>query len=122
MAATKQNLDSIHRGDDRTYTVQFRDSDGNAIDISATTLWHTLKENEDDTDANAVLQVSTTFPSDATSQAGNGTISIADTDTASLTPGIRYFYDFQWVDSSGNIYTVGWGRIKVEQDTTISTS
>ena len=115
------SIPDIYRGDTLNYNFTFKDKDGNAIDISSTTLWFTMKRSPSDKDASAALQDSVTFPADANSVAGLGSIAIAATDTALLTPGVTYYYDFQWVDGT-EVTTLAAGTVTALQDITISTS
>ncbi len=119
MAAPKKNLPDIHRGDSRTFKMTFVDGDAVAIDISATVMWVTFKEAKSDEDADAVLQKDVTFPSDATSISGIGYLKLDPADTEVLTPGAKYWYDFQWVRAgTDEVDTMAWGQIKVLQDIT----
>lgn len=112
----------LSRGDTRTRTVTITDANDDPIDISGHVLWMTLKKNLTDADPGA-LQVSAVQPSNASTQAGIGTITLPSTQTALLTPGV-YWYDVQWEQpgSPPIVKTVQSGRVRVKADVTRSTS
>jgi hypothetical protein len=110
----------ITRGDYKAYTLTFTDEFDVPVDISATTLWMTIKVNEDDADVVAAYQGSVVFPSDANSVAGTGTFELEHDDTKDLDPDIKYYYDFQWINAAGKPKTIGKGRMKVARDITVS--
>jgi hypothetical protein len=119
----EQDLCPIHRGDSFNWTVAFKTDDGDAIDISGKKLFFTMKLTKNSVDGLAGdLQASVTFPADADSIAGLGTFSISKADTQDLTPGKSYYYDFQLTDPSDATYvkTLGFGKIKVLQDITLT--
>ena len=61
------------------------------------------------------LQASKTFPSDADSVAGLGSLTVTATQTYALTAGVNYYYDFMLVDESttpDTITPLGEGRVK----------
>jgi hypothetical protein len=109
----------IYRGDDYTLSVEVKDADGNAYDLTGCTLFHTVKENESDSDDDAVIKSDVTTHTDPTN--GESEIDVPDTDTDDLTPG-DYYYDVQLKDASGNIYTLEKGVMTVEYDVTVRTT
>lgn len=111
----------LRRGDYKAWNLTFA-KNGSALDISDTDFWITIKENEEDADVDAVLQKKITFPADADSLNGIGTLELLKTDTDSLDPTIRYYYDMQWVNGSGEPITTAAGRVKVLPDITRSTA
>ena len=114
------NLPNQYRGDTFTYNLNFKDSSGQPIDISNTVIWFTLKGNINVEDSEADLQVSYTFPADANSAAGIGTLEIPASETSNL--GIQsYYYDMQWINGT-NVQTLQSGKITIKQDVTRSTS
>lgn len=108
----------FYRGDDVTINVTVQDSDDNAIDITGYTFWFTMKKQQDDTDAQAVIQKSVT--SHTTPASGLTAFSLSKTDTNIAVD--SYYYDIQMKDASGNVQTLTKGQAKVIQDITQSTS
>lgn len=108
---------SITRRDDKVFTFYFFDEDGSAIDLTNCSLFVTVKQYEDDTDANAKIADSLTI-TDATG--GIATWTLEPDDTTYLR-GI-YFWDVQLVDSSDKVYTLIRDRFEVLPDYTIRTS
>ncbi len=104
----------VFKGDDVTFTVTVTDSDGNAVDITGTTIWFTVKKNKDDLDSDALIQKEVTSHTNPTG--GISSIALTDADTG-ITPG-QYFYDIQTVNSGGLVNTYGVGNFIVLQDVT----
>lgn len=115
------SINSFYRGDTKTYKFTFTDSDSVAVDCTGWTIWFTLKEDETDLDAAAVLQVSTTAGDVADDDPTNGImyLVVPATSTDSITPA-KYYYDFQRVTSDGSITTLDSGRVTVKYDITRS--
>ncbi len=87
--------------------------------ISGCSLKFTAKRSLQDTDANAVFQIST--PTDIVITNGPGglcTINIASADTASETQAIRCYCDLQLVDTLGNVSTTATGTLFIKMDVT----
>jgi hypothetical protein len=104
----------ITRGDDYTFTLAFKDSDGQAIDIAGYTVFFTLKEYEDDDDDDALITVDVTeHDNDA---GGITTISLSNADTDDLNG--TFFYDIQYKDLTGAIQTIQTGVITFCNDIT----
>ena len=121
MSVPRKDLPDLMRGDTREYEMTFLDENSQPIDISNTTMWSTLKLDRTDPDP-GVLQKSVTFPADANSQAGIGYLKWDEADTQILEPGVKYWYDFQWVrPNTSDVTTTAWGQIKVVQDVTETT-
>lgn len=118
MPFIKKNLKSFARGDDWTTQYEFKDSSGNAIDITGRTYWLTLKADATTSDPGDAQVSVTASGSDATS--GIVTITIPKSQTINLEPQ-TYKYDVQEVDTSGVVSTVLLGRVKVARDITRST-
>ena len=115
---------TLTRGDSQTYTLTFKQADGTLYDISAWTIYFTLKENVDLADASASLQkilVAGTSGNGFGTQgtAGIATISILPADTSNLTPK-EYDFDIQVrtavADATAKIYTVLKGKLDLEYD------
>ncbi len=108
----------VYRGDDVTFVVTITDSAGDAVDITDGTLWFTVKKNKSDTDTDASIQKEVT--SHTTPGSGITAITLSDSDT-DLDAG-QYFYDIQFVNSTGDVTTYGVGNFIILQDVTNSTS
>ena len=116
------SLPNFNRGDTVPYAVTFTEN-GAAKDISNMIMFITLKVNKTDTDANAALQKKHTFPADANSVAGTGSVILTSTET-NITPR-RYYYDIQLVDPSGSpvvVTTLAQGTVDVLQDISVDTA
>lgn len=109
---------NIFRGDDVTIKVTVKDSDGNAIDITGYTFWLTAKKQEDDTDANAVMQKEVTSHTDE--ENGKTAIELSNSDTDVDVE--SYYYDIQMKDDSDKITTLVKGTMNVKQDITSTTT
>lgn len=109
---------TIFRGDDVTFTVNVVDASSNAIDITGSTLFFTVKANETDLDANALITKDVTSHTDPSN--GETEVTLSNTDTE-IRPG-KYVYDFQVVTSGGSVTTYGRGAFIVKQDITLRTS
>jgi len=105
------------RGDELSYLLDFKDTDGVAIDISGWTIFFTLKNDKDDSDSEAVLQWSQFVPSGST---GLVTMSVPGSELVDCVG--PYYYDFQYVDASDNVRTIVTGAITFEKDVTRRTN
>lgn len=117
-----ESLSPLYRGDTRTLKVSITDeASGDAIDISGHSLWFTLKSDPSGADDDAELQVSAVMPSNPSSQAGIGFLTLSSTDTDGLSPG-RYHYDIQWVQpgSPPVVKTIEAGKVRVLADITLT--
>jgi hypothetical protein len=103
---------TIIRNDDVVLTATFTDADGNAIDLTGSKVYFTVKENESDADADALITKEVTSHSDPT--AGETQISLNPTDT-NVDPG-TYFYDLQVKNSLGTIQSTSSDKITIRQD------
>ena len=95
-------LEDIRQGDDYTLKVNF-----GANDITGFEFWLTLKNDFEDTDANAVLQVTSVAGSDPGDDPTHGIayIRILASQTKQIIPG-SYIYDLQVKTTSGLINTI----------------
>ena len=107
------NLTAV-RGDSFIKTLTFTDSSGNAIDITGWKVYFTIKEDESDSDDDALIKKDITSHSDPTN--GKTNIEVEATDTNSLL-GV-YYYDIQVKKGSGEIFTVMKGKITFKADIT----
>lgn len=109
----------IIQGDSYEWTFSFQDKDAQnnltPRNISGMTLTFAMKRTWRDSDSAAYLLVSTTFPNDASSIAGLGTIFVPYTATAQLpihlSSEIVYSFRLSYVDGEGRTQskTVGKG-------------
>lgn len=109
---------SIFKGDDKTWTITFKDVDGDAIDLTGKTLFFTIKTIKTDPDTSALIRKDINSHTNPTGGITALTLSHDETD---LTAGI-YYFDFQLVDSSSNVTTLFTGTFTVTQDVTRRTS
>ncbi len=102
------------QGDDVTLTLTFTDNDGNAIDLTGGTVFLTVKNRSTDSDDNAVLKKDVSSFSAPTT--GIMTIDLTDSDT-DISAGY-YWYDVQFVDSSGSVSSIQKDKFIVKRDIT----
>ena len=107
----------MYKRDDKGFTFTFVDSDGAAVDLTGDTIFFTVKENETDVDADALIRKDIT-PSDPTGGIATMTITHTESD---VDVGDHYF-DVQRVTSGGTVTTITKGTFKILQDITIRTS
>jgi len=114
-------LKPIKIGNSRNIKATLRDKVTKAaIDISGDKFYFTVKDSADQEDSDAVVQVSTVAPADATSQAGIVIIPVSAADTASVIPG-TYDYDLVWLklaSAPGERDTLQHGTVYFEQAVT----
>lgn len=106
---------SLYRGDSKSLTLNFTDSNGNVVDITGGTVTFTLKNSKDDLDADAVIQKSVTSHSNPTG--GISKIDILASETQGLSPNV-YRYDIQILLPGGLKKTVAFGDFEVIGDIT----
>lgn len=104
----------IYRGDDVSWDLIFKDSEGVPIDITGYTFFFTVKENKADTDDEALITKTVDTHTDPTN--GETEINLSSTLT-NITPGL-FWYDIQQKDNIGKIKTLVVGRIRVHEDIT----
>jgi len=112
-----QKILYIKRGDTKSYTLKFRDEDGNAVDITGWTIFFTAKNKIDDVDDDAVIKKTITDHTDPTD--GETQITLTSTDTAAVA---SLVYDIQYKTSGGQIKTVIEGFLEISKDVTIRTT
>lgn len=111
-------LDRFFRGDDVSIKVVVTDENNEPVPIGGSIIWLTLKNDPSDSDSDAVLQKKVTshdYPD-------KGISSIELTNLETDIPTDTYFYDIQIKLDSGIIKTIDYGKVKVKEDITKSTS
>lgn len=103
---------SVVKGDDKDIVVNFKNG-SSAMDITGATVIFTVKELQ----GGSTISLQKVVTSHTDSVNGQSTISIEDTDTASL-DAKTYWYDIQLQTASGKKHTVVVGRINVIQGIT----
>jgi len=135
MAVTEGDDIEIIRGDTFIYPFTF------LADLTAyTKLWFTVKDDKDDTDAQAIIQIIESNPGAATDgllaiaggtptalgngsitlsslPLGNGTVRVEAVETAKLDDTGNFYYDFQYQNAT-NTLTARRGRATISGDTT----
>ena len=115
---TDTNNFTTFRGDELSFKLNFNDTNGDAIDITGWEIFFTLKEDKDDSDSEASYQKTIQAPSGSTS--GSIIVSVPGEDLQEFVG--PYYYDFQYIDLSGNVRTITSGSITFEKDVTRRTS
>ena len=118
MAST---IADFYRGDTKTYAFNF----GTGLDITGWKIYLTFKENADDDDSSAIVQVSNTAGDNASDDIANGLmyVTLSSLESAKFEPNIKYYYGFQRIvaGSPPDIKTLLTGKVKVLQDITLAT-
>jgi len=112
-------LIEIFKRDDKTWTLEVQDSDGNVVDITGATLFFTVKEHKTDDDSEALIKKEITSHTNPTQ--GLSSLSLTPSDTENIDAG-DYYFDFQMKSSSGLITTFGVGTFRIIQDITARTT
>ena len=115
------DLPSIMRKDDIVIPLQFKDEDGDTLDVSGDTLYITFKSDDSLDDSEAEMQYQMTIGNTSLTQAGEVDIPISSFLTS--IPVGSYHYDIQWrrVASGANeTHTPYVGNVTIKQDITIS--
>jgi hypothetical protein len=109
----------LYRGDNKTYNLNFTDSNGDVIDITGYTIYFTIKNKKtyklDNDDNGALVKINVTTHADPTQ--GESQINITSDLTNDIEPN-TYVYDIQLKDDSDNILTITSGNIKIIADIT----
>ena len=115
---------SMYRGDNKTWTLTFKDGNGTAIDITGYTIFFTVKNQNayvDSTSDTTDGLVQKTIVNHTSPSTGVSVLNIVPADTSSLSP-TTYKYDMQLKDDSGSILTFIEGNFEVLADVTRRTS
>jgi hypothetical protein len=120
MAKIGKTIKDVIRGDTRTINLTFLQADGiTPIDLTGGTVYFTVNTSSDpssDVLPTMVIQKTDTSFTDATN--GKHTITLTHTDT-NITPA-EYWYDAQFVDSTGGYVSAYRGQFIVQSDITRS--
>ncbi len=108
-----KKLNDFYRGDTKEVKVTITKADGSPFDLTGATITFTMKKDDTDPDAEAVIQKTAVI---STPASGEALLTLTATDTNQDTG--EYFYDFQLVDSSGKVTTLLKETISVLQDVT----
>jgi len=108
----------VYKGDDKTWTLNIKNSSGSAVDITGWTIFFTAKTNKTDTDDNAIIKKEVSTHTNPTQGISSLTLTNSDTNVTAKT----YWYDIQAVDGSNNVHTFGVGQFEVKQDVTTRVS
>lgn len=107
------------RGDTRTITATFVDSEGAAIDLTGGTVFFTVNaDKEPSDDSSAVITKDVSSFTDPTT--GIQSITLSSTDT-NITPG-TYYYDCQFVSAGGVVTSKPKSTLTVKSDITRRTA
>lgn len=107
----------IVRGDDKVYSIQFKDDLENPIDITGWTVFFTVKREFKDTDTNALIKKTITTHTDALN--GITEIKLIPTDTNWVG---NFYFDIQVKKVDNSIHTVMIGTVEFIKDVTNRTS
>lgn len=112
------------RGDTLFLDIRVSDEEtGDPVDISGKQLTFSVKASIDDADEAAMLSESVTFPADAESVAGRGSLTIGSDKTYDLIPtgdGEPAYYDYELrtFGTPDVVETLEYGRCKIIGDVT----
>jgi hypothetical protein len=111
-------------GDDFSEALTIRADDGSAYDLTDGTLWFTLKVRLDDADADAALQHESGDGLLTITNAAGGlaTHRVTAAESAALTAGQVYHYDYQIRASDGTLATLERGKLVLTGAVTEATS
>ena len=116
MAKLGRPIKNVIRGDTRTVNLTFLQSDGSTpVNLTGGTAYFTVNSSSDPADDTGVAfqKTATVFTSATT---GQHTFTLTHSDT-NIAAG-EYWYDAQFVDSTGNYLSSYRGKFIVQSDTT----
>lgn len=118
MAKLGKEIKDVIRGDSRSENLTFLQSDGSTpIPLGGGTVYFTVNSNSDPaSDTTAVIQKIVVDPNFTNPTNGKTTITLTPTDTT-IDAG-SYWYDAEFVDSSGNKTSSYRGKFIVQSDIT----
>lgn len=106
----------LTRGDTRTINIPYLSATGTALDLTGATVFFTVNATDSPTDDSAAV-VQKTITSITNPLLGVGVVTLTNTDTQNITPGI-YFYDAQVKDAIGNVTSSKRDKFIVTSDVT----
>jgi len=92
----------------KTFELQF-DSDGAPVDITGWTIYFTVKEKMNDTDANAKISRTVTTHTEPTNGKTLIELTVSDTDI----PAGNYYYSIDSKDDDDNEQVLFYGRVRI---------
>ena len=107
------------RGDTWNFTFRFQDENGNPIDITGNQYWLTIKDNINEEDFDAEVQIGPITPDSADAVLGTLYLTASSADTADI-PAKTMYYDLQEVANDSSVTTILLGKIKIRKDVTLS--
>jgi hypothetical protein len=119
----KNDFRPLHAGDDWSHPFTAQRPAGLALDLTNAKLWLTIKENSIQTDAEALLQITSNDATEIeidTPAAGQFTVYFKSAQTLDLEG--THSYDIQAVLDSGEVVTLARGIIEFLPNITISTA
>lgn len=108
----------IYCGDDVSYTLVFKNSDGSPVDITGWKIYFTIKKDPLMTDVQASLKKDITEHDDPIN--GISSIHLSSSETRVLTP-FLYYFDIQVKKTDDTILTILVDRLDVKADVTYRT-
>ena len=117
------SLLSMVRGDKQAFDIAVVDADGVAVDLTGITITFTVKRRRTDTDAQAIISLSTAsgIVTDYDPTLGTATITLDPEDTEDLSDHViarSLYWDVQIDDMAGDVRTPLSGRLAISADTT----
>jgi len=113
-------IKNFYRGDTKKYRLKVKDKQtGKPISVHNGQLFVTFKINKTDEDMDAVLQKSV-MATEADQLDPTGEVEIVLSSSETDIEPVTYYYDFQFVSSSGEVVTVLSDKVKVLADITRS--
>lgn len=110
---------ALVRGDTNIFTATIT-LNGAPLDVSGYDIWCTAKYSKDDTDLQALFQVTKAAGAITVGGASNNvaTITVAASLTSPLTADVKVFYDVQIRSAGGQVSTVAEGTMRISKDVT----
>jgi len=108
------DLKPFVQGDDLSFDLRFTDDDGEPISVVGDALYFTVKENLDDADEAALIQITRQLDDDGMSNVGLVTFALSREDS-NIKAG-TYHYDFRWLRNAsgdGDVNTQYRGNVTV---------
>lgn len=109
----------LYVGEDKRFSLNFNDENGDAIDITGWKIYFTIKADLGDEDP-GLLQVITTSLSDPVN--GIAQVHVPTEKTSLLVPGQKHYYDYRVIKANGDVSTILKGNIKIFEPVTEATT